>query len=349
MLFNTFHPIYSMKTLFKRSRSERELKQLLRKSTAEGKPLSVMDDPVFKAMLSADTDDSREALRSLLSACIRRPIAHVQVTNNDLVIDHLDAKAVRLDVNVTFNDGESANLEMQKRSSDDNLKDRAAIHAAMLQAIQSRKGKSYQDFKRVYQIFFLNCELYPDSDKLPRRYSYREEVEHDRLTDMTEIIFYEMPKLERKMKAILNGTMDMDNLPDDEKWCIYMKYRDNERAQPLIEELCRKEEGMIRAERAVNRISRDYLKAVREMNIRKNEMDRAQRIQDLQKAARTEGLAEGRTQGLTEGRTQGLTEGRAEGGHAKKLEIARKMKNAGRPLSEIAEFTDLSIETIEKL
>jgi predicted transposase/invertase (TIGR01784 family) len=338
-----------MKTFFKRSRSDRELKQLFRESAAEGKPLSVMDDRVFKAMLTADTDDSREALRSLLSACIRREIAYVQVTNNDIVIDHLDAKAVRLDVNVTFNDGESANLEMQKRSSDDNLKDRAAIHAAMLHALQSRKGKSYRDFKRVYQIFFLNCELYPDSNKLPRRYSYCEEEEHDRLTDMTEIIFYEMPKLEKKMKAILNGTMDMDSLPEDEKWCIYMKYRHEERAAEQIEQLYRKEEGIMRAERAVNRISRDYLKAVREMNIRKNEMDRAQRIQDLEKAALTKGLAEGRTKGLAEGHTQGLAEGRAEGLEEGKLEIARKMKEMGLSFEQINAITGLSFETIKRL
>jgi predicted transposase/invertase (TIGR01784 family) len=38
-------------------------------------------------------------------------------------------------------------------------------------------------------------------------------------------------------------------------------------------------------------------------------------------------------------------EGRTEG----TLEIARKMKNAGRLLSEIQEFTDLPIETIERL
>ena len=38
-------------------------------------------------------------------------------------------------------------------------------------------------------------------------------------------------------------------------------------------------------------------------------------------------------------------EGRAEG----KLEIARKMKNADRPLSEITDFTGLSTETIIKM
>ena len=48
--------------------------------------------------------------------------------------------------------------------------------------------------------------------------------------------------------------------------------------------------------------------------------------------------------GMVNAKREGLAEGHAE----KALEIARKMKNAGRPLSEIEEFTGLPIETIEQ-
>jgi predicted transposase/invertase (TIGR01784 family) len=44
-----------------------------------------------------------------------------------------------------------------------------------------------------------------------------------------------------------------------------------------------------------------------------------------------------------------LERGKAEGMEAGKLEIARKMKNAGRPFNEIKEFTGLPLETIEQL
>jgi len=296
-----------------------------------------MNDVVFKAMLTADNDDSRGALRSLLSACTHRPISKVQVAKNDLIPAHLDAKAVRLDVNVTFDDGEAANLEMQMSVSGDNLKDRASFHAAMLQASQPSRGRDYHEIKRVYQIFFINDILFPDSDKLPRRYSYREEAEHDRLTEATEIIFYEMPKLEQKMHKILAGTLSMGHLPEDEKWCIYMKYRQEKQALKLIERLYRQEEGIMQAERAVQGISRDYLKAIRRMNIIKNELDRNQRINDMKRAARTEGLAEGRAEGLTEGQLE------------KALEIARKMKNKGLPLADIADITGLSFESIKQM
>ena len=49
-----------------------------------------------------------------------------------------------------------------------------------------------------------------------------------------------------------------------------MKYRHEERTAELIEQLYRQEAGIMRAERAVNGISRDYLKAIRKMNEMKN-------------------------------------------------------------------------------
>jgi predicted transposase/invertase (TIGR01784 family) len=42
-------------------------------------------------------------------------------------------------------------------------------------------------------------------------------------------------------------------------------------------------------------------------------------------------------------------EGKAEGYGQANLEIARKMKKAGRPFEEIAEFTGLPAETIDML
>jgi predicted transposase/invertase (TIGR01784 family) len=129
-----------------------------------------------------------------------------------------------VDVHAIFNDGETADLEMQMDISDDDLKARAEQYASLLLSAQSEKGKQYKGIKRVYQIFFLNCVLFPQSNKLPRRYSYREETEHDRLNELTEIIFYEMPKLERRVRDYLEGKIGAEILSEEEKWCMYMKY-----------------------------------------------------------------------------------------------------------------------------
>jgi len=322
-----------MKTPFFTSRLSGELKRLARENAAQGRQLSVLDDAVFKAMLTSDTEDSREALRSLLTACTRREISTVHVVNNDLVPSYLAAKSPRLDVHVAFNDGETADLEMQLSKSGDDLKTRAVYYTAMLLSGQSKKGKPYKQIKQVYQIFFLNFELFPESTKIPRRYFYMEETENDRLSAVTEIIFYEMPKLEKQVQDYLAGRTDLGSLPDDEKWCMYMKYRHEGRAALLIEELCRKEDGIMRAEKTIAMVSKDYKKFARNMAIMKNSMDRASDIYN----ARMEGRSEGRAEGQATGRSE------------EKLEIARKMKALGDSPEKIQAITGLPVETIKLL
>ena len=285
-------PYICMETLFQRFRRARELKRLAKENAEQDKPLSVMDDIVFKAMLSSNSDDSRTALRSLLSACTRREVSSVQILNNDLTPAYLGGKAPRLDVHVTFNDGEVADLEMQTSKSNDDLRKRAEYCTAMLVAGQAPRGEKYRKMKRVYQVFFLNDILFPQSTKLPRRYFYQEETEHERLSETTEIIFYELPRLERRIDEFLSGRVELEALTAEEKWCMYMRYRHEERAGVLIEQLCCKEEGIMSAEQAVKRVSRDMRRYARRVAEMKNQLDRAMDWDH----AREEGIAIGRAE-----------------------------------------------------
>jgi hypothetical protein len=58
---------------------------------------------------------------------------------------------------------------------------------------------------------------------------------------------------------------------------------------------------------------------------------------------------DGEMKGKEEGRVMGKEEGLAEGIEKTTNQIARKMKQAGKPISEIVEFTGLTIEEIEQL
>jgi len=338
-----------MRNLFSRSRLARELKQLAKENLAQGKDLSVMDDVVFKTMLSSDSDDSRKALRSLLSACTRREVSMVQVMNSELIPVHLEAKITRLDVHVTFNDGETADLEMQTSKTVDDLKKRAEYYTSVLVAGQLPKGRQYHSTKRVYQIFFLNFTLFPQSIKLPRRYFYQEEEEHDRLSELSEIVFYELPKLEKKLEEYLAGKAGTGTLTEEEKWCMYIKYRHEQCAGGFIKRICGEEEGIMSAERAVAKVSRDYIRYARKMAIIKNNIEREIAVQE----GRVEGIEKGRAEGIEKGMAEGIEKGMAEGIEkgieAKAIEIARKMKNAGRPIEEIVEYTGLSVSTIGRI
>jgi len=122
-------------------------------------------------------------------------------------------------------------------------------------------------------------------------------------------------------------------LSQDEKWCIFMRYRHEKRAEPLIKELCQKEEGIMHAEKTVTKISRSYLKFAREMAAIKNEME-------------TEAW---KHQLIEDGRAEGLTEGRAEGQRENTLQIARNLLSEGSTPDFVQKITGLSIEEIGKL
>ena len=287
----------------------RLVKRQTKENAEEVETLSLLDDTVFKYVFGSESEDSREALRSLLSACIRREVKKVRIVNNDVSPPYLGAKRSRLDVHVTFNDGEIADLEMQACKTNDELEKRAEYYAVMLVAGQDAKGKIYRDIKRVYQIFFLNDILYKNSDKIPRRYYYQEEAEHDRLSDLTEIIFYELPKLEKLVDECLEDRAKIKFLTKEEKWCIYLRYRHEKGVKTLINQLSKEEEGIMKAENSMPKVSRSYKRYVRNLSIQKYDMDQAQREFEIREA----GIAEGRAEGIEEGRVEGIAEGIEEG------------------------------------
>jgi predicted transposase/invertase (TIGR01784 family) len=284
---------------------------------------------VFKLLFTADDEDSREALRLLLSDCTHRPVRNVQVQNNEILPEYLTGKTVRLDIHVTFNDGEQADLEIQVKKTDDDLKARALLLGAKLLAGQVKRGGKYQEAKRVYQIFFLNCELFPGSDKVPRRYFAMEETEHDKLSRNLEIIIYEMPKLKKVVRAYFEGKADLKNLSPEQKWCIFFRYKHNEKMEPLIQELCKQEEGIMRADRALSKISRDQEKWARALFREKAAMDYSS--------------------GMYAAEERGKAIGDMGGYQRAKEEDARKMKADGLPADKIITYTGLSHEEVEKL
>jgi len=169
------------------------------------------------------------------------------------------------------------------------------------------------------------------------RFRINFEGDHERLSESQEIIFYELPKLEQRLNDFQSGRIGVETLTEEEKWCMYMKYRHEECAGELIGRLCREEEGIMHAEKSLVKVSRDYLRYARKMAEIKNSMDRAQALFDAREKAAEEDLQ------------KGIAEGIAKGEMAAKLEIARKMKEMGDSAEKIRIITGLPLETIEQI
>ena len=231
----------------------------------------------------------------------------------------------RLDVHVTFNDGEQADIEMQVNRSDDDLKARSLLYASRLFESQLGRGERFKDAKRVYVIFFMDFVLFPQSARVPRRYVFMEETEHDRLNELIEVIYYEMPKTADAVREYFKEKETLKSLPAEQKWCIYFKYRVEEGMEPLIDELRREEEGIMRADRALRKIERD-----REKRARRIFWDNQRLVYNSDMDAAKE-------------------KGRMEGRMARQEEIARNALAEGASIEFVQKITGLDLDTINNL
>jgi predicted transposase/invertase (TIGR01784 family) len=291
-----------MKTFWTLPLFDRRIRRQARLNAKQGKPLDPTQDIIFKDLFSAKDDDSRKALCSLLSACIRRPVRDLQVRNSELLPEYYRGKIVLLDVFVTFNDGEQADLEIQATKGGDDLETRALVYAAKLLTGQIKRGLKYREVKRVYSIFFLDKELFPRSKKLPRRYFLMEESEHDRLSETLEVIFYEMPKLEAQVQAFFESKSEsvLKSLSTDEKWCIFLRYKHEEKMAPLIQELCRQEEGIMYAEKKLKKMDRSYVQWSRSFSRLMGRIDYDSGLDAARQDGKAEGIIEGKAEAKAE-------------------------------------------------
>jgi len=312
-----------MKLLFPFTRSYGEIKRLAREDAARAKPLDPTIDFVFKTLFSGKDEDSREALKMLLSSCIHRPVRDLRLQNTEILPAILLGKVFRLDVHVTFNDGEQADVEMQVNRSNDDLKARSLLYASRLLESQLGRGEDFKDAKRVYVIFFLDFVLFPQSAKVPRRYIFMEETEHDRLNELIEVIHYEMPKTADAVREYFDGKDTLKTLPTEQKWCIYFKYRVEEGMEPLIDELRREEEGIMRADRALKKIERDREKRARAI------------FWDNQRLVRNSDIRAAKEEGLK------------EGSKTKQEEIARNALAEGASIEFVQKITGIDMDTIK--
>jgi predicted transposase/invertase (TIGR01784 family) len=216
---------------------------------------------------------------------------------------------------------------MQVNRSNDDLKARSLLYASRLLESQLGRGEDFRDAKRVYVIFFLDFVLFPQSAKVPLRYVFMEETEHARLNELIEVIYYEMPKTADAVREYFEGKETLKTLPTEQKWCIYFKYRVGEGMEPLIDELRREEEGIMKADRALKKIERD-----REKRARRIFWDNQRLVYNSDMYAAKE---------------KGLLQGRQEGRIARQEEIARKALAEGLSIEFVQKITGLDIDTIK--
>ena len=122
-------------------------------------PYNMTNDYMFRAVLQSNN----KVLRGLICALLHleeSEVHSVEITNPIILGEAMDAKEIRLDINVVLNHRGSINLEMQVANKL-NWQNRSLIYLS--RAFDSlNRGHDYLDVQPAIDIGFLDYTLFPD-------------------------------------------------------------------------------------------------------------------------------------------------------------------------------------------
>jgi predicted transposase/invertase (TIGR01784 family) len=286
--------------------------------------LDIRYDSVFKAVFTRDTPKSKGALSDLISALIGRAVKVETITANEPPIDDLRQRYLRFDVACKTEKGELVNVEMSF-NPDSCEQVRLEYYAGRLFSGQEIHGedKKYDDLKETYQIAILAKTKFFNDENLTHNFLYYDPDTGVPFVGKTRIITVELVKT----KPIVDKPAE--EMTDAEAWAVFFQYLTDEEKSDKIIEIINREEGIAMAVETLVNVTKDEIEYARMTTLLKSELDWQSR----------EVNAEHR----------GISKGRNEGRNEASLNIARNLKGMGLPISQIAEGTGLSTETISQL
>ncbi|AOR24742.1 Rpn family recombination-promoting nuclease/putative transposase [Clostridium taeniosporum] len=151
-------------------------------------------DFIFKNIFG--TEKNSRILISFLNSVLKNndPIKSVEIKNTDIEKAFVEDKFSRLDVKATTSNNEIINIEIQLKNEYNMIK-RSLYYWSKLYEEQLNEGDDYSQLKRTVCINILNFK-YLKTKRFHNRYRLKEVDTNEELTNVEEIHFIEIPKLE---------------------------------------------------------------------------------------------------------------------------------------------------------
>ena len=269
-------------------------------------------DFVFKNIFGSEKNS--KILISFLNATLKPKdlITSVEIKNTDLNKGYIEDKFSRLDVKATTSNEEIINIEIQLKNEYNMIK-RSLYYWSKLYSEQLNEGEDYSILKRTICINILNFK-YLKTRKFHSAYRLKEIYSNEELTDVAEIHFIEIPKLE-------DCYDEKDMLVP---WIEFLKDPESEKVRNLemsIEEIRQAKDELIKMS------NDDIQRELYEM--------RAKTLKDKISA-------------LNEAERKGIQKGIQEGEKKKEIEIAKSLLDV-LDVQTISLKTGLSVDEINKL
>ena len=282
-------------------------------------------DFVFKNIFGSEKHPN--ILISFLNATLKPKdlITEVEIKNTDLNKGYIEDKFSRLDVKATTSNNEIINIEIQLKNEYNMIK-RSLYYGSKLYSEQLNEGEDYSLLKRTICINILNFK-YLKTRMFHSVYRMKEIHTNEELSDIQEIHFIEIPKLE-------DGSDEKDMLV---AWIEFLKNPESEKVRSLemsVDEIREAKDELIKMS---NDDTQRELYEMRAKTLR-------DKISALNEAER-KGIKKGREEGRKEGRKEGIEEGEKN----KAIEIAKSLINLGLDKEAISKSTGLDLCEVEKL
>ena len=278
-----------------------------------------------------------EILEGLISVLIGETIKIEEIIESESNQENESDKFNRVDIKAKNSKGQIIIVEVQLTRQLHYLK-RILYGTCKTITEHMKLGDKYDKVKKVYSISLLYCEFGEGDD-----YIYHGTTNFKGIHTGTDLIIRTkedgviVPHLPKEVfpEYYLLRVNVFDKIPDTplEEWMNYLKTGNvkEDTRTPGLRQVREKLRilSMTKAEReAYNR-----------------HLDNIMVQNDVLDTARAEGWDEGHAEGRAKGRAEGRTEGLLEG----KVLVAKKMKEAGMELEQIAQITEIPLSQIKIL
>ena len=266
-------------------------------------------DFVFKNIFGSEKHPN--ILISFLNATLKPKdlITAVEIKNTDLNKGYIEDKFSRLDVKATTSNNEIINIEIQLKNEYNMIK-RSLYYWSKLYSEQLNEGEDYSLLKRTICINILNFK-YLKTRMFHSVYRMKEIHTNEELSDIEEIHFIEIPKLE-------DGSDEKDMLV---AWIEFLKNPESEKVRSL-------------------EMSVDEIREAKDELIKMSNDDTQRELYEMRAKTLRDKIS-----ALNEAERKGIKKGEKN----KAIEIAKSLINLGLDKESIAKSTGLDLCEVEKL
>lgn len=308
--------------------------------------LTPKTDYVFTRLFSKKGNESM--LINFLESILKTKINNIQVIQEArLARTSEENKYGRLDLKVTLDTGTIINVEMQMNNTDD-IERRSAFYASKIISEQLKKTEKYNQINDVIIINILNYEFLDVEEYHSQTVTVLKNHRDYEMNSPLTYHYIELPKFRR-------AEPDMENTLY--QWLIFLDNKNKEMVEMAVKknkeiEKANEEWEYLTGDEEIKRLEYLELKAALDFNSRLDYETKLAVERELPKAVekelkkRTEELRERVKEEVREKVTEQVRE---QGEKNKAIEIAKEMLKAKVPKEEIAKYTKLSEEEINKI